>query len=470
MRGTAIGSVDTRAESDPAREHNDQATRRVPLRGVAWVFIAAAFLAIYGRDAGLGFISDDFAWIAHGRIHDRGSVTRIFSTSIGFYRPLTSLSFGVDHARFDMNPKGYGATNLALALAAAVLLGVLATTIGMSPAVGAIAAALWLFNFHGMNMAVLWLSGRTSLLVTLWSLAAVVALLRGHAIAGASLALLAMLAKEEAVVLPVLLTIWLGVERVLRVQPRRRNASGVLLAWVALAIYLALRSGSGAYWPHSAPAFYSPTLAPGALARNVAEYADRSLTFSLGTLLATAVAVRRWPRVRDRAPAIAFGFLWFVCGFALTVFLPVRSSLYVLYPSAGSCLVAAILIVAMCDRVPAVRLRRLIMLGMLTIAALMPVYWARNARWRDLAQLSTSAIADLQAAADRLPPGTTVAIVDDTSTRTNLTTAWGNMTSEMAALSLDGRLHVSVYQRADAIARDPSTVVVRLENGRLVGW
>lgn len=44
------------------------------------------------------------------------------------------------------------------------------------------------------------------------------------------------------------------------------------------------------------------------------------------------------------------------------------------------------------------------------------------------------------------------------------------MTSEMATLSLGGHLNVSVHQGPGAIALDASTVVVRLEHGRLVGW
>lgn len=471
MRDTVIETVGP-AQVDPAAGTR---VRRgdwfVPGPRWAWILIASLFLIIYARDAGRGFVSDDFAWITHGRLDDRGSVTRIFTTSLGFYRPLTSLSFGVNHAWFEMHPKGYGATNLALALAVAVLLGVLAATLGASPPVSAIAAALWLFNFHGVNMSVLWLSGRTSLLLTLWSIAALVSLLRGRAALGAGFAMLAMLSKEEAVVLPVMATIWMWAEHWLGIHPRRVGLRSVLFVWMALAVYLGLRAGSGAYWPHSAPAFYSLTFGPGSVARNIAEYADRALTFSLVALLATVLYARRWLRVRDLStPAVTFGLLWFACGFALTVFLPVRSSLYVLYPSIGSCLVIATFIGILCDQLPVARAHRLIVLAAATIVILIPVYWSRNARWTELADLSTSAIAELHQAGDHLPAGTKVAILDDESTRVNLGTAWGNMTSEMATLSLGGRLNVSVHKRPGTIARDASTVVVRLEHGRLVGW
>ena len=46
------------------------------------------------------------------------------------------------------------------------------------------AAAIWIFNWHGINMATLWISGRTALLLTLFATWGTASLFRGHWIVG----------------------------------------------------------------------------------------------------------------------------------------------------------------------------------------------------------------------------------------------------------------------------------------------
>ena len=70
-----------------------------------------------------------------------------------------------------------------------------------------VAAAVWAFNFHGINMGVLWLSGRTSLLVTCFALAAAIAAAARHRGWLFVATLLALLCKEEAMLLPAVLKI-----------------------------------------------------------------------------------------------------------------------------------------------------------------------------------------------------------------------------------------------------------------------
>jgi hypothetical protein len=57
-------------------------------------------------------------------------------------------------------------------------------------------------------MALLWISGRTALLLCLFSVAAVLASLKGRPWLAAVWSFLAMLSKEEAVVLPAILALW----------------------------------------------------------------------------------------------------------------------------------------------------------------------------------------------------------------------------------------------------------------------
>jgi hypothetical protein len=72
------------------------------------------------------------------------------------------------------------------------------------------------------------------------------------------------------------------------------------------------------------------------------------------------------------------------------------------------------------------------------LVALLPVYRARNARWTELADVSSAVLADLRAGAATWPTGTRVVIEDDRTTRANLTNAWGGLVPEMARVVFDG--------------------------------
>src|SRR5258706_8927526 len=83
---------------------------------------------------------------------------------------------------------------------------------GSSAGVATAAAFVWAFNFQSVNMAVLWISGRTALIVTFWAVAAAHAWVRGRRVAAALLTLAAMFSKEEGFVLPAVLTLWALIE------------------------------------------------------------------------------------------------------------------------------------------------------------------------------------------------------------------------------------------------------------------
>src|SRR5205807_1271877 len=158
----------------------------------------------------------------------------------------------------------------------AALLFALARQLALPPAAALFAVAVWAFNFHGVNMALLWTSGRTALLLCLCALASMIAFLRGHRLAAGVLACAAMLCKEEAVMLPpLLLAIEVTDRRLVHRSPRgeggdvRRAIVSTAPTWIAAAIYAVLRLRSGAFGPLSAPPFYRLTLAPAALLVNI---------------------------------------------------------------------------------------------------------------------------------------------------------------------------------------------------------
>src|SRR5436190_4254827 len=138
-------------------------TLSVWLVGASYLIPLSVFIAVYGPSVGLGFISDDFGWIVESRVQTLRGAFDLFLTNHGFYRPLVAASFAADHAMFGPNPWGYGLTNLTLLFVCAILLWRVGIALGLPRHVSSVAAALWAFNFHGINMALLWLSGRTSL-------------------------------------------------------------------------------------------------------------------------------------------------------------------------------------------------------------------------------------------------------------------------------------------------------------------
>ena len=220
------------------------------------------FLVVYLPTAGLGFISDDYAWTRHGRLGGAEDVARIFTTSVGFYRPLVSLSFGATHAMVGLSPRWFGLTNLVLALLCAVGVFRLARQFRLTAGAALVAAAVWAFNFLGINMAVLWLSGRTSLLLAGGALWAAIAFRRGRTMATLLGTSVALLSKEEAVTLPLLFALWAALEPRDGAPAGFGGRLGHALArtawlWAAPAVYLALRAHSGAFWPLDAPPYYA---------------------------------------------------------------------------------------------------------------------------------------------------------------------------------------------------------------------
>jgi hypothetical protein len=138
---------------------------------IAVALLAAALLLAYVPDLGHGFIKDDFGWIRGARIESADDAAGLLTRNNGFYRPLVSASFALNYAVSGMAPLAYGVTNFALLLAGAALLFMVARRLNLPATPSALASALWVFNFHGINMAVLWVSGRTALLLSCAALA-----------------------------------------------------------------------------------------------------------------------------------------------------------------------------------------------------------------------------------------------------------------------------------------------------------
>ena len=447
---------------------------------VAAAILTAAWLAAYVPTIAGGFIKDDFGWIYHSRLTGWSSLYSTFASAHVFYRPLVQLSFGVTEFVFGTNPVPYALTNLALGLACAAAIYHLSRRLGLAPWAAVVATAVWAFNFHGINMSLLWLSGRTSLLLTLFALLTVIAARRGWLFLMFLGALLALGSKEEAVVLPLICAVWAGEPwtRGRWLDHARRLMTGARRTWptlVALVVYLIARATSGAYTAASAPPYYRFTFEPSAIIENILQYADRSMTVFAIAIAAWALAV--WappsPRALDRDLVIK-GLVWFAAGFALTLWLPVRSSLYALFPSVGMALIAAAIIDAMRDASLTPRMNRATWGALLLPFLLLPIYWSRNERWVELADLTTRTASAIEREAATIPAGSIIELRDDRSTRANFGSAFAGLAEEASRVLFGGRYRLWIVPSADqasAARRTPPAPVgasFELRGGQII--
>jgi hypothetical protein len=436
----------------------------------------AVFLGIYAASVGHGFVADDFGWILDSRLSGVSQVPSLFLRSSGFYRPIVGLTFAADYAVFGNHPLGYGLTNLALALACGGLLYLVARALALPRGAAILAVALWLLNPHGINTAILWMSGRTSLMLTLGSLGAVWLVLRGRPFAALAPAALALFAKEEAFLLPAILFMWWYAFRQGDL-PRRTAVAWCAAASALVAVYLALRFQTGAMTPWTAPPYYRFTGNPAVIARNIWEYADRAMTFSMAVALLAFLLLRpgtsyAWSSRR----VLLCGGAWIVGGYGLTVFLPVRSSLYACFPSVGACLIAADLAARRWAVATPASRRLVAVTGIVVAIGLTPVYVIRNRASIANARFSSAVLRDLNTATAALPEGDTVVVLDDRTRRPNVETAFNVALNEAFQLASGRRLNFwvepALQQAALAGLVRPcpacARMTVTIRNGRVV--
>jgi hypothetical protein len=397
-----------------------------------WLVPLGAVLASYLPDLGRGFIKDDFAWILGSRTSGPLGFVDIFGRDNGFYRPLVSLTFAVDERLFGLEPYWYGVTNLVLVICCMAGLQALGRALGMPWGAALLAVSIWALNPHGVGGAILWISGRTALLLVLFSVLAAASLMKGWPGAAAALCLAALLSKEEAVLLPAILALWAAAPAAAsaRWDWRKGALVGALFA-IPVLVYLLLRMRTAAYLPHSAPDFYTPTLMAATLARNVLEYVDRGGTLAAAVVIIVMASLRRRPRLEDGERRwVRLGIAWFLGGYALTVFLPVRSSLYACFPSVGAALAAAALVNALWRTASDAQRRRLLVAAIVACALLVPLHRSRNVRLVKTAELSTRVLGDLAGASADITAGKVVVLHDAAGARYNIENAFGTLVQD----------------------------------------
>lgn len=210
-------------------------------------------LLAYGRVLGGAFQFDDFNVIAGDPgVHSLGA----WVAGLGGIRPLLKGTYTVNWLLGE-SPEGFLAVNLALHLGNTWmvhrLLGAVARRGGLEPSRAE--ATAWLgaliFGLHPVQTeAVAYISGRSSSLSAALSLASVLAYLKGRDTGrkgwsswiSPGFFLLAVLAKETALVLPLALTLWEGCGRGPDAKPVRGPRAHWLLVFAGFAL-LAVHPG-----------------------------------------------------------------------------------------------------------------------------------------------------------------------------------------------------------------------------------
>lgn len=429
------------------------------------------FLLAYLPDIGHGLVRDDFGWIRHSRLIDGRTLADLFQANVGFYRPLVMVSFALDYAIWGIRPFGYGLTNVAIVIVNAALVNVLARRLTLPPAAALMAAAVWALNFHGINVSILWLSGRTALMVTLFSLLAAIEFAARRQVTTVAFTLMAMLCKEEAVVLPALFSAVAFFEE----GGWRAPTAGVAGAlrrvwpvWLALAIYFPLRFNSGAFDAASAPTYYTFSLSPRLVLRNLREYVDRAGSVAILVSVIMLIAARVWRRMS--APtglngaerrALVWSAMWVPACFALTLFLPLRSSLYIVLPSVGAALAAGAVASRTIRLAPAAFRRAAIALILVAVTCV-PVYRARNRGMVRQAALASRTMTAINDETQRNPQGGVVAFIDNRAADTTFEASFGGAVDD-AVVIMNGTQWRGMSWSADDPLPDTVTLAVRLQ-------
>jgi hypothetical protein len=119
--------------------------------------------------------------------------------------------------------------------------------------------------------------------------------------------------------------------------------------------------------------------------------------------------------------------IWFMGTFALTIFVPNRSSLYALLPSAAPALVVACLLQQLWDSTVPATQRRLVAAAVIVPWLLLPVYWTRNTRWVEIAELSSDTFAAVRRVTRERPDVDVLLFRDDPATRRSFAGAYDRL-------------------------------------------
>ncbi|HRZ87450.1 MAG TPA: tetratricopeptide repeat protein, partial [bacterium] len=308
------------------------------------ILVALAAICVYANTVGSDFVWDDNGLVVDNPlIRSWSSIPRFFCQGINsrpdegsyFHRPLQMISYTLDYSLWGLRPAGYHITSILLHAAAAAAVAWLAYLI--TGALALAGAAGLLFAVHPVHTeAVAYISGRADLLSALFMLLGFVSYVRWIRSRTASplfLTLscfaLALLSKESALILPLLLLLYNA-----SFKERCRWGGLSAIAGIALA-YIIVRA---ALLPELIPPMEKAAGAPGIVERAPGFFAAvatylKLLVVPAGLhmehgkkvfnsfhplvlcgLSATVASLAGAWAARKRAPLVSFAIAWFFIG------------------------------------------------------------------------------------------------------------------------------------------------------------
>jgi len=253
-----VAHTASKARSEPqaseVHETRPQLVRPIARDALVLAVVLAAAVAAYRPYLALGHLGwDTYPLILTSRVASAADLLGVFREELmdgrypggHFYRPVTTLSFALDHAIWGLEPSGYHLTDLALLLACAIGVAALGRRL-LGPGVGPLTAAL-LFALHPLHVETLPVAARRAdVLAQLFTLLALVTAPRAGFRAGlcAVAAALAVGSKESgAVVVPLLLALACTESGPERGWARLRAAlRKCALPWAAVGLVLLVRT------------------------------------------------------------------------------------------------------------------------------------------------------------------------------------------------------------------------------------
>ena len=279
-------------------------------RAVVAAAVLAAALAgsalVYAWSLRAYFQSDDFLLIEQVATQGFFSSWQAGGPGTGFFRPVVALSYLVDHRIWGLEAFGYHLTNVLVHGLNTFLLVVLGERLlraldrdlaADQAAVRALAAGIVFLLLHCHSESVAWISGRTDVICTFFSLATVLAWCRERERPGGwsrlgliSAFALALGAKETAIGVPFVL---LFIEAAAGVDPARRawraRFGPVLALFAVVGVYLVFRQVQLGSVVAGYGADVHLKMKPGFIAENVGRFMVKTVVppeSALGALLA----------------------------------------------------------------------------------------------------------------------------------------------------------------------------------------
>ena len=216
-----------------------------------WASLAPglAVLVFYGATVSFGFVWDDLDLIVrNAALHGTQWVAllgqdfwQVTGGGTGMWRPLVVASYRLDHVLGGGSPAGFHAVNVLVHALASVLVARLARARGLPPIAGFVAGMLYA-TAPALSESTAWIAGRTDGFVALFTLLALLSARRWRArgepwvlVAGGLAVAAALLSKETALMLPLLLAADAADAR-----STTGSATGSATAWLGNAAQLPL--------------------------------------------------------------------------------------------------------------------------------------------------------------------------------------------------------------------------------------